>query len=289
MKFKFAIPLLFALSLVLFSCSSKGKKPKDKLARLHYSTGTQSLVKKDYTSALENLIKANQLKPNDTEINNNLGMAYFFKGDFSSAQAHLLKAIEIDPKNSDARNNLASFYFHQNKFNLSKAQYEIVLKDLIYKHQYRTKHNLALIHFQQRNYAVAETLLEEALKDKLDYCAGHFLLGKIRLKQKNYPNALKNFYEAGKGTCVKYPAPVFQQGITLTKMQQWDKAFLKFKEIVDRFATSAYSAKAMSKMRQLDLRRNSPKIPEISFKKSAKKKVRVISQKDLNQFEATNF
>ncbi|MCY4524401.1 MAG: hypothetical protein OXB84_06655, partial [Halobacteriovoraceae bacterium] len=84
--------------LVLTGCGSVATKKKslsEQKADLFYSHGTQKLVAKEYTEALDYLIKANAISPWDSRINNNLGMAYFFKKKNNKAMTHLKKALEI--------------------------------------------------------------------------------------------------------------------------------------------------------------------------------------------------
>ncbi len=77
------ISLLVLNILVLTACSSKKADIKSKQAELYFGAGTQSLMDQQYTEALKNLLEANKLDPENSDILNNLGMAYFFKGEKS--------------------------------------------------------------------------------------------------------------------------------------------------------------------------------------------------------------
>ena len=140
--------LFISLIISLNSCSYlsvKEKSTRDKKTNLYFAQGTEMLVKKDYSRALEYLLEAQKLSPGDSEVHNNLGMAYFFKKRTEKAKQHLERSIELNPKNSDARNNYASILFREKNYQEAKKQYLAVKNDLIYPHQYRTNYNLALI------------------------------------------------------------------------------------------------------------------------------------------------
>ena len=246
--------------LSLSSCSniSKKKSSKENKASLYYSHGTENLVKKNYTQALKLLLQANELIPNDTKTLNNLGMCYFFKNKIGTAISFLKKSIESDPKNSDARNNLASIYFREGKLNEAEYQYNLVKNDLVYPHQYRTFYNLALISEKKGNLPKAKELLQLSVKERQNYCAGHFKLGEIHYKEKKYSSALKNLKSASRGTCYNYAAPVFYQGLVWLKLQDDEKALGKFKEIVNTFSKSKYLDAAQKNI--LELRKNNPSI-----------------------------
>ncbi len=108
---------------VLASCASQNKKElssAQKKAKLYFSQGTRNLVAQDYTKALSNLMEAVALDPDNSEIHNNLGMAYFFKNSRQKAVAHIKRSIQLDHKNTDAKLNLATIYM--NEGNLSQAE-----------------------------------------------------------------------------------------------------------------------------------------------------------------------
>ena len=177
--------LIFALT----SCSNysvKEKSVRDKKTDLYFAQGTEMLVKKDYSRALEYLLEAQKLSPKDSEIQNNLGMAYFFKKRIEKAKQHLERSIELNPKNSDARNNYASILFREKNYQEAKQQYNAVKNDLIYPHQYRTNYNLALIEEIEGNQAQMIKLLGESVAERDDF-APHILNSPITiLKEMNF-------------------------------------------------------------------------------------------------------
>lgn len=229
----------------------KDKSPLEKKADLYYSQGTSYLIKKRYTEALSHLLEADKLRPNDSKIKNNLAMAYYFKGQTLKAINILEESIELEPNNSDAKNNLASIYFQTEQYEKSKNIYTEVLKDLVYKHQYRTHFNLALIALKQNREVVAQKHLYQSLKVKNDYCPSLFQLGAIEEEKGNLLEALKHFKESTKSICYNDPRPHYEVAKTLLKLKKTSEAEIKLLSIIRSFPKSSYSTLAKEQLKKI--------------------------------------
>ena len=245
---------MLVLGLFLFtSCASKQNDLKIKQAELYYGAGTQSLLDKQYTEALKNLMKADELHPDNSEILNNLGMAYFFKGEKNLAIKTLKRALEVDKDNSDAKTNLASLYFREGDLESSEKLYKQVLKDLTYDKQARTYFNLGLLELQgKKNTVAAENYFKKSIKEDDNYCPAYFQLGLLQYQRRQHNSALNNFKEATMGTCVESPAPHYYQALSLIELRRFDEARMKLDEIDTRFKKSAFAVKARSKMTEIN-------------------------------------
>src|SRR5665647_1123166 len=218
--------------LILSSCASKKDSLNQKQANLYFGAGTQSLIDQKYTDALASLLKANELDPDNSQILNNLGMAYYFKGERDLAVTNLNQALKIDEKNSDARVNLASIYYKDGNYDQAEKIYKVVLQDLTYDKQARTLYNLGVMQLQVRkNMASAENYFLKSIKEDENYCPSHFQMGIIHYKQGSFNKALRNFKNASLGTCYESPASHYYQALTLTELHRYEDAHLKFAEI----------------------------------------------------------
>ena len=240
------------LMFFLVGCSTFSKpSPDKKKAELYFSQGTTELVSKRYSKALEYLLKAQELSPNDTRIYNNLGMGYYFKGRQKKALAYLKKSVQLDGRNSDARNNLAGIYLEKGEWDLARREYLEVLKDLLYDNQYRTYYNLALLDLRQGERASALKYFKKSLADKRDYCPSLYQLGMMEKKQSNYLKALEYFQEGIKGSCYEKPAPHFQLGVVWEELGEVGKAEDKYKDIAKRFPQTEYASLAKRRLEGL--------------------------------------
>jgi len=244
----------FLFIFLFASCSSfnsSTKSTRDKKTDLYFGQGTEMLVKKDYSKALEYLLEAQRLNPKDSEIQNNLGMAYFFKKRPLKAKEHLSRAIELNPQNSNARNNLASILFREKNYKEARIQYNKVKEDLIYPHQYRTYYNLALIAEQEGQTKKLISLLNESVAERDDFCPAHYKLGELSLAQEKLSAAIKHFKNASKGTCYKNPAPLYYQARIYQRLASTQKAVGKFSEILSNFASSTYAKRSKSELAKM--------------------------------------
>lgn len=251
--------VILMLAILVSACSSDSSKKKHQ-SELYFGAGTQSLMTQDYTDALTNLLKANEMDPNNSGILTNLGMAYYFKGERDIAVKTLKEAIKIDDDNADAKINLASIYFKDGDYNNAEKIYKLVLKNLTYEKQARTLYNLGVIELQRKRVSAAENYFKKSVKEESNYCPSYFQLGLIQYNQKQFNLALKNFKEAAMGTCYESsPAAHYYQGMTYTSLNRFNEARLKYDEIDARFKTSDYARKARIKMMELnEIEKNNP-------------------------------
>ncbi len=247
-----AASFLFLLVLMI-SCSSKKDNIRSKQAELYFGAGTQGLMDQQYTEALKNLLKANELDPENSQILNNLGMAYYFKDEKETAIETLHKALKIDPKNSDAKINLASILYREGDVTQAEKVYKQVLKDLTYDKQARTLFNLGLLELQKKkNNLAAEDYFKKSLKEDDNYCPASYQLGLIKFNRRQFSSALKNFKDATIGTCYDSPAPHYYQALTLAQLRRFDEARIKYDEIDTRFKNTVFAVKARNKVIELN-------------------------------------
>lgn len=247
------VSFLFLASLILVGCSSGPPvvSSEKKKAELYYQHGTEKLVNKDYTQALDLLLKSLQLNPQDAKTENNLGMAYYFKKQIGKAKEHLAKAIKLDPKNSDARNNLASIYLETGEYNLAEVEFQKILDDLLYTTQYTTYYNLALVNLKKNKTNVAVEYLKKSLKENEDYCPSYYLLGGVYKNQYRYKDALDMFRRGTRGACYNNPAPIYEQAMIQIEMNDFRQAKEKLDEIIEKFPGTNYQIMASEKVKEL--------------------------------------
>ncbi len=238
---------LFALMLVMLfvvSCATNEaateKTLEQKKAELYYGQGTSDLVSKKYSQALTNLLKAAEYDPNDSQIHNNLGMAYYFRDQPVLAEKELLKAIDLDKKNSDARVNLGTIYLETNRLVEARKQYLAVTNDLTFKNQFRNFYNLAILSLKEGDRKSTFEFLDRSIKEREDYCQAHFKLGELYMEEYRFKQALEAFQESSKGTCVNEPAPHYQQALALMNLSRFVEARIKLKLILDKFPKSKF-------------------------------------------------
>jgi tetratricopeptide (TPR) repeat protein len=243
--------LMLGLIFVVMACSSTASKKKLNQSKIYFGAGTQSLMSQDYTDALANLMKANELDPENPGIITNLAMAYYFKGERNMAIKLLKKSIDLKEDNSDAKLNLASIYFHDGDLKSAEKFYKLVLKDLTYDKQARTLYNLGILENRKNNQVAAMNYFKKSIKEDSSYCPSYYQIGLIKYQQKQYSASLSNFRDAAMGTCMESAGAHYYQGLSLLGLKRYMEAQMKFDEIDARFKTSEFAAKARKKMTEL--------------------------------------
>ena len=275
----------FTMMMLLLSCASnKVKEAMADKAVIYYTHGTKYLVEKNYTKALRSLIEAHRLDANNSKINNNLGMTYFFKGDIKNAVNHLKMAIEGDAKNMDARNNLASLYLGQGDHDAALREYRVVEQDLSYEHQYRTLYNMGLVYEKKRQREKATEYFKKSYEENEQYCPVSFKLAFHAYEDKDYNKALPLFNRASMGLCVQHPAPHFYMAKTFLHLKEYLKAHMKFLEIQEKFSNTKYFSLAneeLEKIRSLN--------KDIDYLSRARRQLNVMNTSKETTFKGTDF
>lgn len=247
------LPLLTIFATILLaSCSSKSDV-KLKQSALYFGVGTQSLMQQDYTAALTALIKADELDPNNSDILNNLGMAYYFKGEKALAVKTLHRSLEINDNNSDAKVNLATIFYQDGDIKQAEKLYKDVLKDLTYDKQARNIYNLGVIElYNKKDTIAAEEYFKKSIKEDGNYCPSFFQLGLIQYNRKQFNKAQRNFREASLGTCLENPSAHYYQALSLMELRRYDDARLKLEDIQSRFKRTPFATNAQNKMLEIN-------------------------------------
>lgn len=252
---KHSLSFLFFAAFLLVSCASTNelaeKTTEQKKSEIYYGQGTSDLVNKNYSQALINLLKAREFDPNDSQIRNNLGMAYYFRSQPELAEKELLKSIDLNNKNSDARVNLGTIYMEKNRLKEARIQYEKVLEDLTYISQFRNYYNLAVLALKEGDRAESFEYLFKSIKEKEDYCQAHFKLGELYFEEYKFKQALNSFQESAKGTCVNEPAPHYQQALVLMNLNRFEEARIKLKDVMEKFPKTRFNSLASIQLKKI--------------------------------------
>lgn len=132
----------------------KGKSALEKATQLdpdspevHFAQASYyTNIENDYKKALIENLKALEGRPNDSEINLDIGRTYMRVGEWDKAERYLLKSYELDPHRVNVAGNVALFYSCMH--NWRKAEYYIdkgIVSLPEVSWQYWAKANIALM------------------------------------------------------------------------------------------------------------------------------------------------
>jgi type IV pilus assembly protein PilF len=166
MKVSFRLLSLFlVLLLSVFACAStKEKQEKQgKQAVAYRELAEAYLFERQYTLALQELLKAEKLRPDSALIHNDLGLVYMEKDKLELSVQHFKKAVELKPDYPEAINNLARALLEQEKWDEAILYLKELIKNLVYTTPQYPLLNLGWAYFNKKDYVQAEKYYKQAI------------------------------------------------------------------------------------------------------------------------------
>ena len=228
--------ILFLMTLL--SCSNKAKNENLNMGNMYFDQGTQHLMNGSYSEALKYLLQSQSYIPEDDEMLNHLGMAYFFNGDSDHAIETISKAIKVNPKNSNAKNNLATVFMNLGKRDQAKLIYNDVTKDLTFDNLHRTYYNLGLIALKENDPVSALRLFNSSLLKDPSFCLSHFEIAKLIADSKK---SLEHYSQAALGECLRNFEVQYEFAKTLIQNKRYDEAKIRINDMRIKFPTEDLS------------------------------------------------
>jgi Tfp pilus assembly protein PilF len=198
------------------SCGPAHVRVDPEASEKRYLLGADYFNKNLVGPALEELLKAVELNPENSEAHNLLGLVFLRKayeseelsmraqclkgeelrlekqemeGQFKKAEDHFKEAVRLQATFSEALNNLAVVAIHFGRFDDAVGYEEKALSNIIYRDPYAAQGNLGLAYLSKNDYARAAKALRQALFEQPKFCVGRFRLAKVYYEQKEYDHA----------------------------------------------------------------------------------------------------
>jgi len=145
----------------------------------------------DPMGALMEALIANAMDPQDSHIQNALGLAYFAYGDNSAAVRELRRAIELDPKYAQSYNNLGLVYREMGDYPQAEEYWNKALeRDPSYVKAYN---NLGALFKEKEEYPRALEYFEKAVEIDAHWYLPHQNMGTIYARTGESEKAKEHF------------------------------------------------------------------------------------------------
>ena len=238
----FSITVSLFLILTMFSCAANLEKRKQQ-SKVTRSLGEAYMRQGNYTEALKELLKAQQLYPKDHLLQNDLGLVYMAKKSYDNAKDHFKSAIELKPEYAAARNNLGTVFLATEEWDAAIETFKAVLGDLLYATPHYPFSNLGLAYYHKGDYRLAEKYYLKALDIEPNFVLALRGLGKTYLAMNNIPGAIAEFEKAIQ------QAPNFadlhmDMGDAYRLSSQYQKALFSYRKVVELAPDSPLAEKA---------------------------------------------
>lgn len=250
--------VMFSLLFLIVGCSTisetlNASDKNKKRAEIFFRHGTTMVQQGSYSKGLRYLKQATELDPDNEEYMNNLGLAYIARGAKNEAEASFKKTLEINPDFTEAKHNLGAFYLHTN--NLTEAEKYLIeaTKDLTYEGVNQSLYLLATISIRRKEDKKAEKYLLEATSNNSGFCKGWYALSEIELKNQRFLAAQKYLEKATNGVCFEFPQGHYELGKLYLKNRNYDLARKKFINIIKLFPETNWAKQAKSSLHKYEL------------------------------------
>jgi type IV pilus assembly protein PilF len=220
----------FILAVFLLSCTS-GPKKDERAAYNHFRLGVSLLAQNHKEKALEQLLLAKQLDPENEMIHNHLGLAYFALREYEHSILALKEAVDLEPSFSEAHNNLGRVYIEIKDFAKARKHLGIAAADLTYANRDKVWLNLGLSYFLNNQYKQSENYFLKSISMNRNNCLGYNYYGRVLIELEEFKKASRALDQAiyhcrRKG----FDEPHYYSGISFFRMGYKAKAIARLQE-----------------------------------------------------------
>lgn len=179
----------YLLLIIFFVASCGGTQLRKEQAEISRKLGEAYLQDHNYIYALRELLKAEELYPDDHLLQNYLGIAYRQKGKPDLAIKHFKEALKLKHDYAPARNNMGSAYFDKKDWDSAIACYKEVAGMVLYATPHYPLNNLGIAYYEKKEYQLSEKYFLAALEKKPYYFNAFHGLGKTYISMGKFSEA----------------------------------------------------------------------------------------------------
>jgi type IV pilus assembly protein PilF len=153
----------------IWSCGGQQAQRDEQMAAAIREIGEAYMQQGDYTAALRELLRAEELNPADPFTHNSLGLSYMARNRIPDAIMHFKKAVVLKPSYTPARNNLGVAYMRTGEWDPAIAIFKEISKDVLYAAPQNPLSNLGFAYYNKGEYSTSLNYYNEALKLQPDF------------------------------------------------------------------------------------------------------------------------
>lgn len=242
---------LFLAAVLIYGCASMDISPQDKkranasrnLAEVYLGEGKTAM-------AMQELLKAQKLNPEDPLIYNDFGLIYTDKEDYQLAIESFEKALAIKPDYAVARNNLGSVYLRLEQWDKAIPIFKAVIGDVLYATPHFPLANLGWAYYNKGDYKTAESYLKKALEMQPDFSMAQLHMGRVYLATGRLNQARKTFEHLAESN-PKNPFLLYEMGKTYRLLGDYNNAILALKGAIEYAVDSQLAVKAADELKKI--------------------------------------
>jgi Tfp pilus assembly protein PilF len=189
---------LFVLTMAIFqvACASSDKAVKKGQSEALRQLGEAYMSQKEYTKALREFKKAEDIYPDDHLLYDDMGLVYMAKGSPDQAIENFNEALDINPDYTPGLNNLGTAYMEKEDWQSAIECFLKAKDDMLYLTPHYPLTNLGFVYYKLQEYDKSVLYYKEAIELKSDFPKAHHGLGMTYMAMGNYEEAIKSLERA---------------------------------------------------------------------------------------------
>lgn len=219
-------------------------------ALVHQRVAESYLSERNYTSALEELMKAEKLNSKDAIIQFDMGIAYHGIGRTGEAIEHLKRAVELKKDYAEAHNRLGVLYSGLGRFDLAIQEFQTALSNVLYPSPENVYQNLSYTYYLKHDCEQALTAARNGLRFRPEHS---FLLNSLglalRCVKKN--TEAEDAFRQSLKLNADYVEAHFNLGDLLAETGRKETAKVEYQEVIRLAPYSDFARQARSKLELL--------------------------------------
>lgn len=251
--------LLATLALLLGGCWATTPKVDPEASEKRYYLGADYFEKRMFRPALEELLKAIELNPQNTDAHYLLGLLYLQQaseaeamieranclgGDearlerqevdnlFRKGETEFRKSVELKPDFSEAWNSLSVVELYFQRWDEAGLAAEKALSNAVYRQPWAAEGNLGWAMYKKKEFFKASKELRTALFSNPAFCVGRYRLAKVFYDQQDWDGAAEELQKVTQDKACPIQEAFLLAGMTALKRNDRDTASELFRRCV---------------------------------------------------------
>lgn len=257
MKYQLTRWIPLAIVLIMAIGCAGNLEHRKRQSQATRDVGEAYMVQGNFTAALNELLKAEKIYPDDPILQDYLGLAYRAKDHFTEAEAHFKKALALKPEYAVAYNNLGETYLTQKKWDAAIAVFKELSANILYSTPHFADLNLAWAYYNKHDYATATVYYKKVIKHYLDGFARDIVyvkalrgMGKIYLASGKLDKAGKIMEEA-LSLAPDFPPLLMDVAKTRDALGKTESAVAAYHKVIEVAPGSRLAAEAIKALSAL--------------------------------------
>lgn len=194
--------------LLITACASDADREESaaKLAnrvKIHADLGASYLIHNKLDIAQQELERALELNPDDSQANNIMGLLQIRLKNDDKAEQHFRRAIGEQPDNSDARNNYAVFLCERNRYADADEQFRAAIRNPLYQSPDQGNTNAGLCWLRAGDKKKAAGFFRAALQSNPRHATALYQMARLSFESGEMLSArgfMQRYFETAKDT-----------------------------------------------------------------------------------------